>query len=363
MKTVGLICAACVAGLLAAPSFADAKTDAALEKAIAAVDSYANEAVTWNGFDGVLVIEQGGKRLYAKAFGPADRDRNIPITLETPFLIASQGKMFTAVAVLQLVEAGKVKLDEPVGTYLRGYPNREVAEKVTIRHLLTHRGGTGDMSILQREETENRAIVRSIDDLLRLNGSRPPAFEPGSKFDYSNYGFILLGAVVERVSGRNYYDYIEEYVFRPAGMQHSGFPTLEQMDGVAIGYTWVEKELKPSTEWLPWRGTPAGGGISTAEDLVRFFAALNAGKLISKEMLAEATRRQPNWGLGFVSSPPDEFPHWGHGGGAPGNSLIADYHPKADLNFVCLSNLDPPACDHMAWKLFEALAPAYGVKL
>ncbi len=107
--------------------------------------------------------------------------------------------MFTSVAVLQLVEAGKIDLDAPFGKYLTAYPNAEMA-KVTIRQLLNHRGGTGDIGILGREDGANRARVRTIADIVQLNGTRGPDFPPGTKEDYSNYGFILLGAVIEKVA-------------------------------------------------------------------------------------------------------------------------------------------------------------------
>jgi len=130
--------------------------------------------------------------------------------------------MFTAVAVLQLIHVGKINFDDPVGTYLTDYPNREMA-KVTVRQLLSHQGGTGDIGVLQPEEAGNRAWVRTIDDLMTLNGDRGPSFPPGSAFDYSNYGFVLLGALVEKVSGQSYYAYLAEHVFGPAGMTATGF--------------------------------------------------------------------------------------------------------------------------------------------
>lgn len=109
--------------------------------------------------------------------------------------------------------------------------------KVTIRQLLTHRAGTGDIGILGRDDAHNRATVRTIADMIRLNGNRAPAFPPGSKDDYSNYGFILLGAVIERVTHGGYYDYVRQHVFEPAGMTASGFPDRDHLGEVAVGYT------------------------------------------------------------------------------------------------------------------------------
>lgn len=320
-------------------------------EAFAALDKFATRLADADEFSGVIAIAKHGRSLYIKALGMADRSHNTAVTPNTQFLFASQGKMFTAVAVLQLVAAGKVALDDPIGTYLTDYPNREVAHKVTVRQLLAHQGGTGEMGLLEPQDAHNRATVHSIADIIKLNGYRPPAFEPGSKWDYSNYGYVLLGALVEKVSGSTYYDYVRNNIFRPAEMAHTSFPLREDMRGVAIGYTKAGgNALQATTDQLPWRGTPAGGGVSTAEDMLRFADALNAGRLIPKALLAEATKNHTHgFGYGFISSQVDEFPYWGHGGGAPGNSLVLDYYPVTDTSFVCMSNRDPPVCDRLAF--------------
>jgi len=328
-------------------------------EALASLTGFADRLAAADEFSGVVAISQHGQSLLASAWGLADREHRTPVRLDTPFLFASQGKMFTAVAVFQLVEKGRVSLDDPIGKYLTDYPNAEMARKVTVWELLGHQGGTGDMGVLEPGDTDNRARVHSIDDIIKLNGSRGPAFEPGTRVDYSNYGYVLLGALVQRVTGESYYDYVERHIFRVAGMAHTSYPPRENMRRVAVGYTSDDgKPLHPSTDWLPWRGTPAGGGVSTAEDMLRFVAALNAGKLISPEMLAIATTRQPHahgFAYGFISSAVDGFPYWGHGGGAPGNSLVLDYYPVTDTTFVCMSNRDPIVCDRLAFNyLFRA---------
>ncbi|HVO48760.1 MAG TPA: serine hydrolase domain-containing protein [Steroidobacteraceae bacterium] len=328
-------------------------------EALAALTGFADRLAAADEFSGVVAISQHGQSLLARAWGLADREHRTPVRLDTPFLFASQGKMFTAVAVFQLVEKGRVSLDDPIGKYLTDYPNAEIARKVTVRELLGHQGGTGDMGVLEPGDADNRARVHSIDDIIKLNGSRGPAFEPGTRVEYSNYGYVLLGALVQRVTGEAYYDYVERHIFRVAGMAHTSYPRRENMRRVAVGYTSDDgKPLHPSTDWLPWRGTPAGGGVSTAEDMLCFAAALNAGKLISPEMLAIATTRQPHahgFAYGFISSAVDGFPYWGHGGGAPGNSLVLDYYPVTDTTFVCMSNRDPIVCDRLAFNyLFRA---------
>lgn len=328
------------------------------DEAFKALDSFATHLAKADRFSGSLVIEQNGKRLYGKAFGLVDREKNLPVDLDTPFLFASQGKMFTAVAVMQMIDSGKLNFDDPIGKYLTDYPNKQMA-KVTVRQLLSHQGGTGDIGVLQPEEGNNRVWVRSIDDLIKLNGDRAPTFPPGSAFEYSNYGFVLLGALVEKVSGQSYYSYVEQHIFRPAGMFATHFPDIEHMSGIAKGYTQGEDgKLVPSAPQLPWRGSPAGGGVSTVEDQIRFIGTLKAGTLIPLPMLSEAIKQQTKWyGYGFISSGPREFPHWGHGGGAAGTSAALAIYPSNGMTMACLSNRDPPICDRLLINLHWHLAP------
>ncbi|HKU54770.1 MAG TPA: serine hydrolase domain-containing protein [Rhizomicrobium sp.] len=319
-------------------------------EALAALSAFGDKMAAADKFSGVVTITRGGKTIFAKAWGLADRAAHKPITLDTPFYFASQGKMFTAVSVLQLIEMGKLSLDDPIGKYLTDYPNAEMA-KVTVRQLLTHQGGTGEMGILEPQDVQNRDKVRSIDDIIALNGSRGPAFPPGSKYEYSNYGFLLLGALVDKISGQSYYDYVEDHVFRPSGMTHTRFP-LREDTSMAITYTNLSGgPVRSAMDQLPWRGTPAGGGISTASDMQRFVMALKAEKLLSPAMLAEATKKQvkEQYGYGFISSGFYGFPYWGHGGGAEGMSSVLSYYPVTDTIFVCESNRDPPICDRLAF--------------
>ncbi len=222
---------------------------------------------------------KNGKPIFAEAYGLADREKKIPNTLQTGFRIGSMNKMFTATAVLQLVQAGKVKLADPLGKYLPGYPNGEVASTVTIHQLLTHTGGTGD--IFGPEFEAHRLELRTLDDYVRLYGSRGPQFKPGSRWEYSNYGFLLLGVVIEQASGESYYDYVRDHVYQPAGMTSTGAePESEAIPGRSIGYMKIGGSWQPNTGTLPYRGTSAGGGYSTAEDLLKFANALLTHKLL-----------------------------------------------------------------------------------
>ncbi|MGA8029831.1 MAG: serine hydrolase domain-containing protein [Bryobacteraceae bacterium] len=153
-------------------------------------------AVSADKFAGAVLVAKNGHPIFAQAYGLADRAHHIPNTLQTRFRIGSMNKMSTAVATLQLAKLGKLKLDDPLGKYLTGYPNKELASKVTIRQLLSHTGGTGDF--FGPEFETHRLELHTHEDYVKLFGSRPVRFEPGSRWEYSNYGFLILGAVIDR---------------------------------------------------------------------------------------------------------------------------------------------------------------------
>ncbi len=187
-------------------------------------------------FSGAVLVTRHGEILFSDAVGLADRDRAIPNTLQTRFRIGSMNKMITAVAILQLVEAGKIDLTAPVGDFLTDYPNPDVATTVTIHHLLTHTGGTGD--IFGPTFDAHRDELRTHQDYIEVYGSRGPEFEPGSRWAYSNYGFVLLGAIIEAVTGQTYYDYVDDHIYQPAEMTATGsLPETDAVPDRSIGYT------------------------------------------------------------------------------------------------------------------------------
>src|SRR5262245_14787732 len=228
-----------------------------------------------------------GRVLFSEAYGLADRQNKVANTLNTRFRLGSMNKMFTATSILQLVQAGKIKLTDPVGKYIKDYPNQDIANKVTIHHLLTHTGGTGD--IFGPQYAARRLELRTLDDYVKLYGARAPEFEPGSRWAYSNYGMLLLGVVIERVSGQSYYDYVDQHIYKPAGMTRSGSePENEVVPNRSTGYMRGQGagEWTRNTNTLPWRGTAAGGGYSTVGDLLKFAAALMGHKLLNAENTA-----------------------------------------------------------------------------
>lgn len=322
-----------------------------IEAANNLVAGFADRLSKQNQFAGSLLIAQDGKPLLERNWGTLKEGESIPITLDTPMFLASAGKMFTGVGVLQLADAGKISLDAPLGTYLTDYPNAEMA-KVTIRQLLQHRGGAGDTGILARNDSDNRTRVHTIDDIIALNGDRAPNFAPGTQAEYSNYGFILLGAVIERVSGESYYDYVADHVFAPAGMTGASYPDKDSRRGVATGLTTFygeEDALVSNVEVLPWRGMPDGGGVATAHDMLKFFNAMQSGKLLSPAMLELATTPGDTlwYGTGFVTGS-IPYASWGHGGNSYGMDVAIHHYSAVNSTFICLSTRDM-ACNRLIW--------------
>jgi D-alanyl-D-alanine carboxypeptidase len=323
-------------------------TEADALKAVAArADRLAGE----DELSGAVLIAKDDRVLFGHAYGLADRKRRIPNTIRTRFRIGSMNKMFTAVAILQLVEAGKVEVTAPLGTYLRDYPNRDVATKVTIHQLLTHTGGTGD--IFGPDYDAHRRELRTLADYVKLYGKRGLDFEPGSQWAYSNYGFILLGAVIEQVTGHSYYDYERAHIYAPARMTRTGsLPEDRAVPDRSIGYTRPSAATPwaPNTDTLPYRGTSAGGGYSTVEDLARFAHALLSHKLLSPDstnrLLAGKveTGAGTRYAYGFEDARDGHGNGWvGHGGGAPGMNGDLRIYPKSGYVVAVLANLDPPA--------------------
>jgi CubicO group peptidase (beta-lactamase class C family) len=318
-------------------------------QALAALADHAGERARADEFAGAVLVARYGKVLLEDAWGRADRKAGVANTPATRFRIGSMNKMFTAVATLQLVEAGKLKLDDPIGKHLPDYPNKQVAAKVTVRHLLTHSGGTGD--IFGPEFDQHRLQLREHRDYLKLYGRRGLTQEPGARFEYSNYGFVLLGALIEQVTGGSYDDYVGDHVFRRAGMRSTGaLPESVDVPDRAVGYLRSSpgSDWAPNTDTLPWRGTAAGGGYSTVGDLLRFAQALASGRLISEATLAEATRpHQQQYGYGFDVQGQGSLRSYGHGGGAPGMNGELRIFPEFGYVVVGLSNLDPPAASEL----------------
>ena len=322
---------------------------------VAAVRARLEAAAQAGEFSGAVLVAREGRTLFEGAYGLADRERGVANTPHTQFRVGSMNKMITAVAALQLVQAGTLRLDAPLGTWLTGYPNAEVASAVTPHHLLTHTGGTGD--IFGPQFTAHRTELRTTGDYLELYGARGLRFAPGARWEYSNYGFLLLGAVIERVSGTNYYDHVAARVLAPAGMTATGSaPEDSLVPGRSVGYT---RQLEPgalvsNAPTLPWRGTAAGGGYSTVGDFARFAVALQERRLLDSAhtdlLLAGkvAVGGAGQYAYGFFDRVVGGRRFVGHSGGAPGMNGDLAFEPDGGYVVVVLSNLDPPAAGQLA---------------
>jgi len=311
-----------------------------------------------DAFSGAVLVAHRGHVLFDQARGMADSAKQIPNTPDTQFCLGSMNKMFTAVAILQLVQQGKLSLDTPIATHWPDYPNHELAAHVTIRELLNHTGGTGD--IFTPDYEAHRVETRILADYVKLFGSRPVTYEPGTRFEYSNYGFILLGRIIEIVSGEPYQSYVREHIYLPAGMLHTDSrPESDHVVDQAIGYTHSSAGLVPNTTQMPWSGTSAGGGYSTVHDLFLFAQALQSAKLLKPELLQEATKGspvRPDYGMGFYVLPDGGY---GHGGGAPGINGELHILPLSGYILVALANRDPRMATSMV-DFITSVLPSQG---
>lgn len=327
-------------------------TEAELPKAIERmVDEHAAK-----GFSGAVLVTRGGQPIVAKAIGMADREQRRANTLDTPINLGSANKMFTALVIASLVEQGKLGWKDTVGKHLPDWPQQAVREKVTIEHLLTHTSGMG--AYWGKAHDEQRAELDTLAEYGDLFATDAPAGEPGKDFRYSNNGFVLLGLIAEKVTGRSYFDLVDDWVYGPAGMTHSGHHARDDgATGRAVGYL---QDGKPNTPTLAARGSAAGGGYASARDLQRFAAALTGGKIVKPETLALMTSPhaqmggpQAGYGYGFGVFTQGEK-HYGHNGGAPGINASFEIFPDSGYVVIVLSNVDRGA-NELAQKIGQTV--------
>lgn len=298
------------------------------------------------GFSGALLVAHEGRPVFSRAYGIADRRSNAPNTLDTQFTLASMGKMFTATAIAQLVEQGRVTLDSPIVTYLPDYPNQAFARQATVRHLLSHRSGLGNY--WNQLYDQRRSTLTTVASHLPLFANDPIPFTPGTRFRYSNAGFQVLGLIIERVSGQTYYDYVHDHVFVPAGMTNTGYYGANgEVAGGALGYTrdGTDGAWHDNLGSREVKGGAAGGGYSTVGDLLRFAQALAAGRLIrpaTLQLFTTPASPADHYGLGFVTDAHHGHATFGHSGGAPGMGTNLLVVPDLGYVAVILTNGDPP---------------------
>ena len=302
---------------------------------------YFDDLAATDAFSGVVLVAKDDKPIFSKAYGLASKENNISNRPDTKFNLGSINKTFTRVAIGQLVQQGKISFDDKLGKYLPDYPNRDAAEKVTIRHLVTMKSGIGDF-FGEKFDSAAKDRFRNNSDFIPLFADKPLAFEPGTKDQYSNGGYILLGAIIEKVSGKSYYDYVRDNIFKPAGMANTDSYESEKMPpNTASGYTnrGAKGGRVNNVFTRPARGSAAGGGYSTAEDLLKFSIALKAGKLTIPD-----DNGQPRKDAG-----------WGIAGGADGINGVFIINAQSGYTVIVLSNYDPPAAEQSGKQLRDWL--------
>lgn len=320
------------------------------------LNAYLEQATANEAFSGAVLIARNGQPIFKKAYGMANKSNSTPNNVDTKFDLGSMNKMFTAVAIAQLAERGKLSFTDTVGKLLRDYPNKAVAEKVTVHQLLTHTSGMGNY----QNETymANLNKMKTVADLLPLFANELLASEPGTKLVYSNSGFVVLGLIIERVSGQNYFDYVKEHIFKPAGMVNTdSYEKCKNVPNMAIGYMRMNDKgmpdpslpLRENTSVRSAKGSPAGGGYSTVEDMLRFSFALRGNKLLSKKYTdivttgkVEVAGPDRKYAYGFGDNVIDGRHIVGHNGGGPGIGANFDMFPEIGYTAVILSNFSAP---------------------
>ncbi len=301
-----------------------------LPESLSELEGYLKKRVADDQFSGVVLIAKDGKPVFQQAYGLANRQSNFPNRIDTKFNLGSINKIFTRIAVSQLVEQRRISPGDTIAKHLPDYPNKQAAEKVTIQHLLEMQSGIGDFFGAKFEATPKDRL-RTIKDYLPLFASEPLGFEPGSRRAYSNGGYIVLGAIIEKVTGETYYDYVRTHIFKPAGMEATDSYEVDQdVSNLATGYTLEARNSNgrrvSNVYTKPARGSSAGGGYSTAPDLLRFAIALEGDKLLA----ADGTKGVLRGGLGIA-------------GGAPGINATLELAPERGYTVIVLSNYDPPS--------------------
>ncbi len=326
---------------------ADAKPAAKLtdDQMAGELDAFVSKLASADVFSGAVLFAKNGKVIYKKAFGTANKDFNAPNRVDTKFNLGSMNKMFTSVAIAQLAERGKLSFDDPLAKFLPEFPSKEAAEKIRIKHLLSHTSGLGSYFNKQFFES-SRARFRTTSDFMELAKDEKMQFEPGTKWSYSNTGMLVLGAVIEKVTGQSYYDYIRENIYKPAGMVNSDCYDLDRVNpNLAVGYekdyTDDGVQFRNNIFSHVIRGGAAGGGYSTVEDLMRFDVALRSNKLVGAEYVklllsAKPELKSPEYGYGFQIDGENQIA--GHGGGFDGISSNLDMFLNSGYTAVVLSN-------------------------
>jgi len=332
------------------------------------IERHATFAASRDLFSGVVLVADGGQVLFHKAYGSGERSFESPNRPDTRFNLASMDKMFTGIAIGQLVGAGKLSFEDKLLAVLPDYPNSSVAAKITIHQLLTHTSGMGDA--LKPEMREKKKNFRNTREYFPLFVNDPLWFEPGAGWGYSNAGYVVLGAVIEKISGQSYFDYVRDHIFVPAGMKDTDYFELDQVvPNLAVGYARFEDDIlgigprRNNGVFLGYKGNSAGGGYSTAPDLLRFAQALREHRLLTPEMTDRITAGKvaagdDRYGYGFWQWRRNQKDVRGNSGGGPNSGIDSNFQMFWDGTYtvIVLSNYDPPGGTNLARSITEFLS-------
>ncbi|MFI9742133.1 serine hydrolase domain-containing protein [Streptomyces sp. NPDC052494] len=318
-----------------------------LTPAVAAeLDKAIQDVMKDAGVPGVIVgLSAPGKGLYLRSFGEADTATGAPMSPGLYMRIGSETKTFTVTAMLELVDEGKVGLDDPISDYVAGVPN---GDKITLRHLAGMRSGlfnyTGDEDFYKALTSDPHRTF-TPQQVLDYSFKHPVEFQPGAEVQYSNTNTVLLGLVVEKAGGMPLDEYIQKNVVEPAGLRHTTFPTDAAFPRPhAHGYTeqTASGEIEDATDWNPSWGWAAGAMISNLQDMRSWAKTVATGTLLTPETQAERLQVDPagntgdGYGLGIFN-----VQGWiGHNGSLPGYQSLTIYLPEADATLVVLMNTD-----------------------
>jgi len=308
--------------------------------------SYLNE-LAYPEFSGSVLLALNDSVLFEKAYGYANLEYDVKNQVNTLFNTASITKTMTAVATLQLVEKGLLDLEVPIGNYLPNYPNQTVRDSVTAHQLLTHTSGLNNFLVDESQNLGKLDLV-AIKDYLPFFATKPLLFSPGSKYTYSASGYMVLGLLIEKLSGSSYHQYLDEHIFEKVGMENTlAIPLDSIVKNKASGYTsyFGESDTLSKNDTFLEMANPAGFYYSTAKDLLRFFKALKSYRLISepltKKMMSPLVKGYyTNYGYGMSVDKRWGQTIVGHTGGWYGVQCELMYFEDDEITAIILSNVD-----------------------
>lgn len=318
------------------------------------VNSLGKRACDSGVFSGAFLVAKGDKTLAKMACGEASKRYHVRNNIDTKFNLGSMSKMFTAVAIAQLAEKGALSFDDPASKYIdETWLPKEITDQITIRQLLGHTSGLGSY-LNEKFFDSSRILYRKLGDYKPLVQGETLAFKPGTSYLYSDTGMLLLGVIIEKVSGQDYFDYVREHVFASAGMADTDNYALDDpVENLAMGYIPAPESRygwRENTFDHVLRGSPAEGAYSTVRDLQRFAAALVSYKLVTRESLDElwTDHSGAGYGYGFFVSSGTAGKTAGHEGGFAGVSSELKMYPDKGLAVAVLSNYDGGAIPIMS---------------